>query len=116
MEKTDEIKRRIKNALKRQGTYSRDLELCIGMCAGSYAAFLAAQADIAGLEHTYVEETSREGNVRLVPHPAFRVLRDTQEMVRRSLRELGLTLSTLAQDDDDPMADLMARVQKEGGG
>lgn len=113
METIVTIKNRIRKALKNQNTYSKDLETCIAMAAGSYYAFLLAQEDVGKLESTFVEETTREGNSKLVPHPAFKVLKDTQEMVRRSLRELGLTLGTLSTGDNDPLEDMFDRAGKE---
>lgn len=113
METIVTIKSRIRKALKNQNTYSKDLETCIAMAAGSYYAFLLAQEDVGKLTTTFVEEKTREGNSKLVPHPAFKVLKDTQEMVRRSLRELGLTLGTLSTGDNDPLDDMLDRAGKE---
>ena len=115
METIVTIKSRIRKALKNQNTYSKDLETCIAMAAGSYYAFLLAQEDVGKLTTTFVEEKTREGNSKLVPHPAFKVLTDTQEMVRRSLRELGLTLGTLSTGDNDPLEDMLDRAGKEVG-
>lgn len=113
MEKITNIKSRIRKALKNQNTYSKDLETCISMAAGSYFAFLLAQRDIENLTCTFLTEITREGNKKMVPHPAFKVLKDTQEMVRRSLRELGLTLGTLSTGDNDPLEDMLDRAGKE---
>lgn len=113
METIVTIKNRIRKALKNQNTYSKDLETCIAMAAGSYYAFLLAQEDVGKLTTTFVEEKTREGNSKLVPHPAFKVLKDTQEMVRRSLRELELTLGTLSTGDNDPLEDMLDRAGKE---
>lgn len=110
METTAAIKTKIRKALKSQGTYTKDLETCIGMTAGSYYAFILAQRDIERLECCFCIEYSREGKERLVPHPAFKVLKDSQEMTRKSLKELGLTLSTLITDDGDEFDDLMDQV------
>ena len=107
------IKNKIRKALKNQNTYSKDLETCISMAAGSYYAFLLAQKDIGILTCTFLTEITREGNEKLVPHPAFKVLKDAQEMVRRSLRELGLTLGTLSTGDNDPLEDMLDRARKE---
>ncbi len=111
METVKSIKAKIRSALKRQNTYSRDLEICIGMVAGSYYAFLLAQNDIEDLTSSFVEEMSRENNIKLVPHPAFKTLKDSQESVRKGLRELGLTLSTLSVSDDDELSDLIEDVE-----
>ena len=113
METIVTIKSRIRKALKNQNTYSKDLETCIAMAAGSYYAFLLAQEDVGKLTTTFVEEKTREGTSKLVPHPAFKVLKDTQEMVRRSLRALGLTLGTLTTGDNDPLDDMSDRAGKE---
>lgn len=113
MEKITNIKSRIRKALKNQNTYSKDLETCISMAAGSYYAFLLAQRDIESLTCTFLTEITREGNEKFVPHPAFKVLKDAQEMVRRSLRELGLTLGTLSTGDNDPLEDMLDRARKE---
>lgn len=110
MEKLSSIKNKIKKALKNQGVYSPNLDICIGMAAGSYLAFLHALSDIEDLKTTVVIEKSREGHERKVAHPAYKVLKDTQEMVRKSLRELGLTLNTLSADEDDLISDLEDEV------
>lgn len=111
MDEIKKIEQKIRKAVKNQGNYSKDLELCITMAAGSFRAFMLALHDVGQLSETFVSEVSREGNVRLVPHPAFRVLKDAQEMVRRSLRELGLTLGTLSTDEDDPFDRMMKDVE-----
>lgn len=112
MDKVSTIKTKIRKALKNQRTYTKDLETCIGMAAGSYYTFLLAQKDIEKLECTYVIEYSREDKERLAPHPAFKVMKDSQEMTRKSLKELGLTLSTLISDDVDEFNDLVKRVSE----
>lgn len=106
------IEGKIKKALKNQNRYSADLELCISMAAGSYYAFLLALADVQNLKSACVTEISREDNERTMPHPAFKVLKDTQEMVRRSLCELGLTVKTLATDEGDVLDDVIKKVDE----
>ena len=112
MDKVSTIKTKIRKALKNQGTYTKDLETCIGMAAGSYYTFLLAQKDIENLECTYVIEYSREDKERMVPHPAFKVMKDSQEMTRKSLKELGLTLSTLISDDTDEFDRLVKKINE----
>lgn len=106
------IEGKIKKALKNQNRYSADLELCISMAAGSYYAFLLALADVQNLKSACVTEISREDNERTMPHPAFKVLKDTQEMVRRSLCELGLTVKTLATNEGDVLDDVLKKVDE----
>ena len=90
-----------------QGTYTSDLDLCITLCAGSYIAFKIALNDIAKKKRSFVTEVSREGNKKLVAHPAFKVLFDALEVTRKQLRELGLSAS-----DDDEVNDLINEVDK----
>lgn len=105
-------KTRIRSAVKQQGNYTKDMEPAITLAAGSFLAFEKVVADIEELENCYTEEYSREGNVKLVPHPAFKLLSTTAEATRKSLRELGLTLSTLSESDNDEVSDLINEVEK----
>ena len=108
----DDIKEKIRAAMNSQGTYTSDLDLCITLCAGSYIAFKIALNDIAKKKRSFVTEVSREGNKKLVAHPAFKVLFDALEVTRKQLRELGLTLQTLSSSDDDEVNDLINEVDK----
>lgn len=110
--KLSKIESKIRKALKNQKRYSADLELCISMAAGSYYAFLVALNEVENLTECCVEEISREGNKRKIPHPAFRILKDAQEMVRRSLCELGLTVKTLSTDDGDELENMIKKVEE----
>ena len=74
MSDLDDIKEKIRAAMNSQGTYTSDLDLCITLCAGSYIAFKIALNDIAKKKRSFVTEVSREGNKKLVAHPAFKVL------------------------------------------
>ena len=109
---TKGIEDKIRESLKNQNRYSPDLEVCINMAAGSYHAFLMALKEVQNLKSTCSVEISREGNERAAPHPAFKVLKDTQEMVRRSLCELGLTVKTLATDDSDVLEEVLKNVEE----
>jgi hypothetical protein len=113
MESVKKIKKTIEKALKQQGTYSKDMDTCIHLCASTFQAFQLAQEDIEKLPNTYVEEVTREGNIKLTPHPAFKVLVSTGEITRRSLRELGLTINSVAgTSGEDDVEDLIESVQK----
>lgn len=112
MSDLDDIKEKIRAAMASQGTYTPDLDLCITLCAGSYVAFRIALNDISKKKRSYVTEISREGNKKLVAHPAFKVLFDSLEVTRKQLRELGLTLQTLSASDDDEVNDLINEVDK----
>lgn len=112
MSDLDDIKEKIRAAMNSQGTYTSNLDLCITLCAGSYIAFKIALNDIAKKKRSFVTEVSREGNKKLVAHPAFKVLFDALEVTRKQLRELGLTLQTLSASDDDEVNDLINEVDK----
>lgn len=96
------IENNIRKALNQQGTYSKDMDTAIYLAAVNILALNIAVKDIQDLETTVVEEKSRENNIKLVAHPAFKVLDTTSEAVRKCLRELRLTLATVeAVDDQD---------------
>lgn len=109
---TDEYQKKIRRSLKDNNSYTPEMEMAITMCAISLMAMDKAKEDIENLTECYVEEVSREGNVRLVAHPSFKVLKDSSESVRRSLRELGLTMGTLVGASDDDVSDLVNEVNK----
>lgn len=105
------IKSRIRKALREQNNYSKDMESAILLSAGNLFAYEMALADLEKLDRTFIEEVSREGNIKLVPHPAFKVFKDASESVRRSLRELQLTLATLeGTTENDDLDNLVEAV------
>lgn len=105
------IKSRIRKALKEQNNYSKDMESAILLAAGNLFAYQMALSDLEKLDCTYITEISREGSERLVPHPVFRVFKDASESVRRSLRELQLTLATLeGTTENDDLDNLVESV------
>ena len=105
------LKNKIRKALRQQGNYSKDMESAIYLAAGNLFAY--ELADLESLECSYVSEISREGNERLVPHPAFKTFKDASESVRRSLRELQLTLATLeGTTEGDELDELVSAVNK----
>ncbi len=107
------LKGRIRKALREQNNYSKDMESAILLAAGNLFAYELALKDLEELDCTYVEEISREGNIKLVPHPAFKVFKDASESVRRSLRELQLTLATLeGTTENDDLDILVESVNK----
>lgn len=106
MESKKQIERKIRASLERQGTYTKDLDMCISIVASSYFAMQIAQRDMEGLQNCYVEEIDRYGNNKLVLHPSFKALKDAQESVRKGLRELNLTLSTLTVNINDDFSEM----------
>ena len=105
----DDITEKIRSAMEAQGTYTPELDLCIELCAGSYMAFRIALSDISKKRmKSFTKEITRENNEKLVAHPAFKTLFDALEQ----LRELGLTLQTLASGEADEVTELIDEVNK----
>lgn len=105
------LKGRIRKALREQNNYSKDMESAILLAAGNLFAYELALKDLEELDCTYIGEKTREGNIKLVPHPAFKVFKDASESVRRSLRELQLTLATLeGTTENDDLDNLVESV------
>lgn len=109
----DDIAEKIRSAMEAQGTYTPELDLCIELCAGSYMAFRIALSDISKKRmKSFTKEITRENNEKLVAHPAFKTLFDALEATRKQLRELGLTLQTLASGEADEVTELIDEVNK----
>lgn len=100
----------IKGALRKQKNYSRDMDVAIELAAGSLVAYRIAYNDVSNLECSFVEETSRESFSRLIPHPAFKILKDANESLRRSLRELGLTIDTVKGVGDSDEIESIVKI------
>lgn len=104
------IKKRLKKVLENQGNYIEGIDTLLETTAGMLHVYFLAMNDIESLESSFVEEITREGNIKLAPHPAIKVAREQAEMVRRQLRELRLTIATVEGVNDDDMDDLMDSV------
>lgn len=89
--------------MKQQNTYTKAMELSIGLAAGSYLAFLKAREDVEKLSECCDVRISREGNAYKVAHPEFKMMLDAAEQTRKYLRELRLTRATIesGSDEDD---------------
>lgn len=104
------IKKRLKKALEKQGSYNEGIDTLIETTAGNLYAYYLALRDVETLDESFVIEKTREGNEKLAPHPAIKIMREQTEMVRRQLRELRLTLATAEGMSDDEMDDLYDSV------
>lgn len=106
--RTDIIK-----ALKANNRYSKGLDMQIQSLATAMRALEIANADIDGLDCTYVYETTRYGE-KMVPHPVFKVAKDAQDLITRQLKALSLTAEDLAGEvEDDPLVDLTKKLNKK---
>nr|DAM03164.1 MAG TPA: terminase small subunit [Caudoviricetes sp.] len=104
------IEKRLKKVLENQGSYNEGIDTLIETTAGNLYAFYLARRDVEALDCSFVEEETREGNIKLVSHPAIKTLRDQGEMVRRQLRELRLTIATAEGMGIDDLTDLIDEV------
>lgn len=105
------LKNRLKKALKNQGSYSDGIDILIEQTAGNLYAYNLALRDVEDLEESFVIELTRENNEKLTPHPAIGVMRNQSEMIRKQLRELRLTLSTLEGVDGDELDDMYKEIE-----
>jgi len=104
------IKKRLKTALENQGSYIEGIDLLVETTAGNLYAFYLASKDVEELASSCMEEVTREGNIKLAPHPAIKIMREQSEIIRRQLRELRLTIATVEGISDDDMNDLIDSV------
>lgn len=97
------VEKRIRAAMKQQGTYSKAMEISISLAAGAYMAYLMARDDVEKLTECCAVRVSRENNEYKVAHPEFKVMADMAEIARKYLRELRLTRATIegGADEDD---------------
>ncbi|MEG1158768.1 MAG: hypothetical protein RSD70_00110 [Acidaminococcaceae bacterium] len=72
-----------------------------------------ANDQIDGLTETTVLETTRYGE-KLAPHPVFKIAKESQELITRQMKVLGLTAEDLAGEvEDDPLVDMTKRLAKK---
>ncbi len=102
----------VRKALKNAGKYNKSLELQIFSLSGSLRALALAIEDIDGIDVTDTTSTNRYGKETQIAHPAFKVLKDSQDAVTRQMKALGLTAADLVGgDDNDPLVDLTKKVR-----
>lgn len=108
------VEKRIRAAMKQQGTYSKAMEISISLAAGAYMAYLMARDDVEKLTGCCTVRISREQNEYKVAHPEFKVMADMAEIARKYLRELRLTRATIeGGSDEDDVDELINDVNAE---
>lgn len=111
-----DIERKIRAAMKLQGTYSKSMEITISLAAGPLFAYMKARNAVEDLDKDCCEiRTSREGNLYKVVHPEYKLMLDMAEMVRKYLRELRLTRATIEGFVDDDDVDRLVRDVENAG-
>lgn len=100
--------------LKAHKTYSKGLDMQITSLASAMRNLELANAEIDELETTTVYERTRYGE-KLAPHPVFKVAKESQDMITRQMKALGLTAEELTgTNEDDPLIDLTKKVKNAG--
>lgn len=114
MESYDSIVKKLRKAMREQGTYSKAMEISISLAAGSYMAYLKACDAIKDMD-ICSERKSREGHVYKIINPEFTVMVDMAEQTRKALRELRLTRATIESgSDEDEVDQLIKEVENAG--
>lgn len=110
----EEYRKEIIRQLKAHKTYSKGLDMQITSLASAMRNLELANAEIDELDTTTVYERTRYGE-KLAPHPVFKVAKDSQDMITRQMKALGLTAEELTgTDEDDPLIDLTKKVKNAG--
>lgn len=105
------IKNRIKKALENQKSYHKGLDSLIETTAIAWQALYEVSNKRADNAQPILEEMSREGNLRIVPNPLYKMQIEQIELIRKLLRELRLTLATIdAGGMNDDMEDLYESI------
>ena len=86
MEIYEDIEKKIRKAMREQGTYSKAMEISISLAAGSYMAYLKARDEVSKLDKVCMTRISRENNEYKVVNPEFSVMQDAAEQTRKALR------------------------------
>lgn len=82
----------------------------IEITAGNLYAYFLIMKDVEDLKAASITEKTREGHDKKQADPVLRALREQTDEVRKCLRELKLTLATVAGVNDDEMDDLIDSV------
>lgn len=101
---------KISKLVKNQGNYTPDLDPAIDVAGGAYRAYLLARKDVDTLESSFYHVTTTMGNDDIREHPAIRTMERCSDMLRKSLKEIGLTLSTLSTVDENPLDTLISKI------
>lgn len=91
----------IEKALKKSNRYNVGLDFQIINLAAAMRTHDLAIKDIDALDTVTLVEMNRNGE-KTVPHPAFKVQRDSSDSITRQLKILGLTMADLVGKPDIP--------------
>lgn len=109
----EEYRKDIVRKMKVHKTYTQALDMQIYSLASAMRNLDLANEQIDGLTEVTVLETTRYGE-KLAPHPAFKIAKDSQDMVTRQMKALSLTVEDLSGEaDEDPLTDLTKKLTKK---
>lgn len=112
-ENVSKYRSEITKALKAHRIYSKALDMQVQSLASAMRNLAMANDQIDGLTETTVLETTRYGE-KLAPHPVFKIAKESQELITRQMKVLGLTAEDLAGEvEDDPLVDMTKRLAKK---
>lgn len=114
MESYENIEKKIRKAMKDQGTYSKAMEISISLAAGSYMAFLKAREAIIDMP-ICTTRMSREQHEYKVLNPEYGVMSDMAEQTRKALRELRLTRATIEGGAENDEVDELVKSVEDAG-
>lgn len=89
------IKKRLKNALDKYGSYDEGMDTLIETTAISMQALYEIAQERSINPKPLLIEKSRENNDKTVPNPLYKMQIEQIELIRKLLRELRLTLATV---------------------
>lgn len=106
----EELAEHIRDAMRRQQTYSPDLEFAVVNAATNYRLLLIARKDVSTLSKTFYLTYTREGHKDYKEHPLVKTIDRVQSSCSASLKVIGLTLEQLHVAEDDPFLKLIEGV------
>lgn len=112
--KLSSYKSRITKSLRAQGIYTPGLAFQVDNLASAMMARDIAIKAIEGLDSPVVTEEFSNGREKVMPHPAFKILRDAQDQVNRQLKQLNMTVADLvgAPEKKGPLDELTETIDR----
>ena len=100
-----DIKVRITTALENQGSYNKGMDMLIEVTAFAFRSLYEISERGKRKIKPTLNEKTREGNIKIVPNPIYRMQIDQIELIRKLLRELRLTSLTVEGGSEEDEID-----------
>ena len=111
----DKLEKEIRESLQKQGTYKKELEISIHMCATTLNQYARIIEELNADSLLLIERTDG-GEARCKPNPLFDMQVKQAEAVRKYLRELKLTSLTSEETSKTPEENGLAGLISTLGG